>query len=168
MPHKDCACVDPSWNYRLDPSLTQAARESGLRLTRARRAVLFELCRAVSPLTHAELVTRLQDEQIDQATVYRNLMQLVEAGLVKRTELGDHLWRFNLVGPNSSSGAYFICMACGNVAVLGLEMFDHVSALSSRLALQVKEVVIKGHCAGCHEADPRDGIKRTSDCSGEE
>lgn len=71
-------------------------RNSGLRSTAARITVIQFLRQATSPLTHAEIAEDLTPMGFDKATVYRNLIDLAEAGLVKRTELGDHAWRFEL------------------------------------------------------------------------
>ena len=67
-------------------------RKSGLRSTSARLAVLAHLQRARTPISHAELAKDLVPTGLDRATVYRNLMDLAESGLVARAELGDHVW----------------------------------------------------------------------------
>src|SRR5262245_30052907 len=71
-------------------------RACGLRSTPARLAVLQELDKRTTPVTHADLAGRLVPQGFDKATVYRNLIDLTEAGMLSRTELGDHVWRFEL------------------------------------------------------------------------
>src|SRR6185369_17162653 len=71
-------------------------RNAGLRSTTARIAVLQRLRSAKSPLSHAELADELTPRGLDKATVFRNLTDLTDAGLVVRTELGDHVWRFEI------------------------------------------------------------------------
>ncbi len=66
-------------------------RTTGLRSTTARLAVLQRLEVCSTPLTHGELADYLVPLGFDRATVYRNLMDLTEKGLVARTELGDHV-----------------------------------------------------------------------------
>ena len=63
--------------------------DCGLRTTAARLAVIHWLQRAGSPATHAEIAADLVPLGFDKATVFRNLTDLVEAGLVTRKELGD-------------------------------------------------------------------------------
>ena len=76
--------------------LQQKLRGAGLRSTALRVAVLRRLERATTPLSHADLVDALADQGLDRVTLYRNLNDLAEAGLVARTDLGDHTWRFEL------------------------------------------------------------------------
>ena len=68
----------PSPSIDVD-TLKARIRDAGLRCTAARLAVLIELSRANSPLTHAEVADLLIDRGIDKATVFRNLVDLVDA-----------------------------------------------------------------------------------------
>src|SRR5215831_18148858 len=77
-------------------ALQELLRGAGLRSTSARIAVLRRLRSAKSPLSHSELAEELTPLGLDKATVFRNLTDLTDAGLVVRTELGDHVWRFAL------------------------------------------------------------------------
>ena len=87
-------------------------RTAGLRSTAPRVAVLRELEAATAPLSHADLVDSLGSQGYDRVTIYRNLTDLTEAGLVVRADLGDHVWRFELrragkehTGPTRTSPA---------------------------------------------------------------
>lgn len=96
-------------------------RASGLRSTPARIAVLRELEAATMPLSHADLVEALRDEGYDRVTLYRNLTDLTEAGLVVRTDLGDRVWRFELKSTQSEHHEphpHFTCTDCGAVSCL--------------------------------------------------
>ena len=97
-------------------------RGSGLRATPARIAVMVELRAAGSPLTHADLTEVLVPFGFDKATVFRNLNDLADAELVSRTELGDHVWRFEVIDPDRPAGEkhpHFVCVECGTVKCLG-------------------------------------------------
>ena len=59
----------------------QILRENGLRVTAPRLAVLGVLLKAKSPMSHTEVLDTLGDTVWDQATVYRNLVKLTEAGV---------------------------------------------------------------------------------------
>ena len=98
-------------------------RSSGLRSTGARLAVLQYLHDIGGPNSHGELFDALADRGFDRATIYRNLMDLAEAGIVSRTDLGDHVWRFELKkgarGENHTEDhPHFVCVDCGSVACL--------------------------------------------------
>ena len=70
--------------------------------------------------THGEIAASV-DPDLDRATVYRILIDLTEAGLVRRSDLGDHAWRFEWIGGGAhGEGAHphFICGSCGTVQCL--------------------------------------------------
>src|SRR6478736_4082746 len=93
----------------------------GLKTTAARLAVMHWLQKAKSPATHAEIAASLVPLGFDKATVLRNLTDLVEAGLVSRKELGDHVWRFEVRDeshPTDCTHPHFICVDCGSVTCL--------------------------------------------------
>src|SRR5262245_44102600 len=52
----------------------------GLRSTGSRLAVLRRLEQARTPVTHADIVSDLAPQGFDRATIYRNLIDLTEAG----------------------------------------------------------------------------------------
>jgi Fur family transcriptional regulator, ferric uptake regulator len=129
-------------------------RQAGLRATLGRIATYEALHVAAAPLTHADVVAKLSSIGLDRATVYRNLTDLTEAGLVARSDLGDHAWRFELshAGPHDSEHVHFVCIDCGEVACLpgvGLE----VSAVDVPRAVsqQRVEVQLRGRCDDCSE-----------------
>ncbi|MFZ4732690.1 MAG: Fur family transcriptional regulator [Pirellulales bacterium] len=104
-------------------SLKQAIRGLGLRCTAARLAVLQHLMVATGPETHAEVSQALADTGFDRATIYRNLTELTDVGLVSRIELGDHVWRFEVRrvgrdGKRAIDHPHFVCTSCGEVSCL--------------------------------------------------
>lgn len=94
----------------------------GLRSTGARIAVYRVLAEAERPLTHAEVSALLGDSGFDNATIFRNLNDLAQADLVMRTDLGDHVWRFELRGEGNlthrEQHPHFFCTDCGTVSCL--------------------------------------------------
>ena len=82
--------------------IRQILRDASLRCTPARISVLQKLRASNSPLTHAEIAETLVPVGFDKATVFRNLTDLTDAGLVSRTELGDHVWRFEVRDPSAA------------------------------------------------------------------
>lgn len=84
--------------------------------------VLEHLMHAHGPESHADVSEALADKGFDRATIYRNLTELTEAGLVSRVELGDHVWRFE-IKRHGKKGAkedhpHFLCISCGEVSCL--------------------------------------------------
>ena len=133
-------------------SIKQAIRDVGLRATPARIATLKLIQGASSPLTHAEVSEELQDLGVDKATVFRNLNDMASAGLLRRTELGDHVWRFELVaqdGGHGSAHPHFVCVDCGTVSCM-----DQIKLTAGSLRLseeygEVTEILLRGHCNDC-------------------
>jgi Fur family ferric uptake transcriptional regulator len=135
-----------------DENLRARIRSAGLRCTAARLAVLRQLESAASPITHGEVVELLQGSGFDQSTIYRNLIDLAEAGLVRRQELGDHVWRFEPRREGEHAGeehAHFLCVDCGSVRCLPEVRLDSTSRTAAAKIGDVTEVLIKGHCMEC-------------------
>ncbi|MDX1969203.1 MAG: Fur family transcriptional regulator [Planctomycetaceae bacterium] len=125
--------------------------EVGLRTTAARLAVVRRLQQASTPLSHAEVAEELVPLGFDKATVFRNLTDLVDAGLVSRTELGDHVWRFELRDPTHQDGQHphFVCVDCGSVTCLHDVELPKSAQKSWTKVGSVTEILLKGHCTAC-------------------
>lgn len=126
-----------------------AIREAGLRATPARIATLRLLHDATSPMTHAEVAADLDELGVDKATAFRNLNDMATAGLLHRTELGDHVWRFELMGQDESTHPHFICVECGNVSCLDDVKLTARSLRVSQEVGEVTEILLRGHCNDC-------------------
>ncbi|MCB9593378.1 MAG: transcriptional repressor [Sandaracinaceae bacterium] len=134
--------------------LKRRLREAGLRATNARTLVLECLTEAGRALTHAEVCEAVSDHGYDRATLYRNLMDLTNGGLVNRTDLGDHLWRFELAGAgghDSSAHPHFVCQECGDVSCLPDDAVSLNARRGAPRALRQKnvEIQIRGVCNDC-------------------
>ena len=125
-------------------------REAGLRATPARIATLKLLLNAKSPLTHSEVSSQLADSGVDRTTVFRNLNVLANAGLLRKTELGDHVWRFEVAkGCESSAHPHFICVDCGTISCLTDVKLTANSLRMSEKFGTVTEILLRGHCSDC-------------------
>ncbi|MEW4490480.1 transcriptional repressor [Thalassoglobus sp. JC818] len=132
--------------------IRQLLRERKIRATPARISVMQQLRAATSPLTHADLAETLVPLGFDKATVFRNLADLTEADLISRTELGDHVWRFEIRDPDnpeSSNHPHFVCVDCGDVRCLDDMTFTAGSRRKAKDIGSITEILIKGHCREC-------------------
>ena len=135
-------------------SVQKLLRSVGLRRTASRVAVLQHLSGADRPMTHAEVADELANEVFDRSTIYRCLVDLAEAGLLARIDLGDHVWRF---GPKVcqdcevSNHAHFLCLDCGKTRCLHDVTVNLSPSQRRKLATlgEITEVVLKGHCRDC-------------------
>ena len=98
-------------------------RAVGQRLTSNRQSLLDTLTATARPLTIPEIL----DEQPDlaQSSVYRNLVVLEEAGVVRRVVGTDDFARWELTEDLAGHHHHLICASCGRVedvpASAGLE-----------------------------------------------
>ena len=137
--------------------LQRILRDAGLRATGARIAVLRFLLQSAVPSSHAELIDALGGAGYDRVTLYRNLTDLAEAGLVTRTDLGDHVWRFELKRTGSAGHAgersehpHFVCTECGEVSCLPEASVKVVGGKVPRAAMAKNVTVqIRGICDTC-------------------
>jgi Fur family ferric uptake transcriptional regulator len=139
---------------RAPSELGALLRSVGLRKTVPRVAVLQFLERSLTPLSHGEVAEEMAVLGLDRATVYRNLMDLVEANLATRTDLGDHVWRFELRRGEEGHAAehpHFLCVSCGTVSCLpdGAVRLASARGLPRAIAAHAVEVQVKGECDAC-------------------
>lgn len=114
--------------------------------------MLERLAGAKEPMTHAELVDGLASAGLDRATVFRNLRDLTEAGLVTRVDLGDRVWRFQVKEVAGAHGhPHFVCTECGGIECLdGLEItVPKRRGLPRALRNDKVTIHVKGRCDNC-------------------
>ena len=133
-------------------ALRDELRDKGMRATPSRIAVL-DLLRSVNePMSHSDVADRLEQGAWDRATIYRNLVDLAEVGLLRRTDVGDHVWRFEAIGSEHEpkSHPHFVCTECGTVECLP-ETTVAVSRAKTPRAVRQREVEVhlRGLCDDC-------------------
>lgn len=129
-------------------------REAGLRVTQPRLAVLQVLEKQRGPLSHADLINALDGQGFDRVTLYRNLNDLADAGIVARTEVGDHVWRFELrkaAEAHSGVHPHFTCTDCGSVSCLPGDAVQIIRTgrVPKSVREQTVEVSLRGVCDRC-------------------
>jgi Fur family transcriptional regulator, ferric uptake regulator len=131
--------------------LKRAIRTVGLRATPARLAILQMLRASPAPLTHAEVTQQVCSLGIDGATVFRNLNGMAQVGLLRRAELGDHVWRFEAImdRDHDSSHPHFLCVDCGAVTCLSEVKLTSGSQRVTDSVGEVTEILVRGHCNAC-------------------
>ena len=137
-----------------DADTLKRIRAAGLRATRSRVAVLNALAGATRPVTHSELLDLLDvDIPWDRATLYRNLADLTAAGLLRRLDLGDHVWRFEF--PEAASHPdvhpHFVCTDCGEVQCLDSVQIavDAHATVPRSVRRAAVEIQLNGVCDTC-------------------
>ena len=133
-------------------------RQRGARRTRALELVIAELARRRAPVTLAELAaTPAIREQCDPATVYRLVMKLESASLVRRLGLHERATYFQLVVPGHHHD-YLVCTRCGKIE--DVELTCPVEPLEREIMARrgyshvYHELEFFGICPACAPAIP--------------
>jgi Fur family ferric uptake transcriptional regulator len=129
-------------------------RGAGLRRTTSRVEVLRVLVETRQPMSHPEVMIALRSHRLDRVTVYRNLLDLAEAGVLRRFDHGDHVWRYALVDDeHGRAHPHFVCVECGRVSCLSdVSVAIRTSADAPR-SVRARDVSVRlsGCCDECSE-----------------
>ena len=130
-------------------TIRQLLDSNGVKFTTQRHCVMAFLMENADHPTAAEIfdgVNRL-DPRSSRATVYRNLRDLVEAGLVREVAVEGRSARFDVKGMRHH---HFICDKCGEVE--NMEWFDVPQPPSGSIGKRIVreyEVILRGLCTRC-------------------
>lgn len=104
-------------------------KESELRVTGHRLAVLSYLSKVKQPVTVYEIIEVLRKkENIDQATVYRNLSSLHDAGLIRRLDFNHGHAHYELETGRASH--QLVCGKCETIEKIeGISIEDMVKKI---------------------------------------
>jgi Fe2+ or Zn2+ uptake regulation protein len=134
----------------------QALRDSGLRNTRCRRAMLILLREADEPLTVEQIADRLAADGFDVSTIYRNVESFDRHGLVSRVDFGDDVRRYCA---RDGHHHHIRCLRCGRIDSVETCLIERMeAAIRRRLGYSIvgHSLVFTGLCRDCRRA-PRSG-----------
>ena len=106
--------------------LISLMKENGLRITNHRLLILNVITKSREPLTVYELTEKVRrKENIDQATVYRNIFSFEEAGLIRTVSFnhGHNHYEFN----TGKKFCRVVCDNCGTFEKLDGKSFSDLS-----------------------------------------
>lgn len=114
-------------------------------------AVLRLLQTAPKPLSHSEVVDALGNDEWDQATLYRNLIKLVEVDLARVASRVGGIARYERAGPDDAphSHPHFACSECGSVECLPQMKISVGRDPKWRAAIEDAELQVVGQCPDC-------------------
>ncbi len=109
--------------------LIHMVQEAGLRVTDHRLTVLSVVAKVKQPVTVYDLVASLRKKNdIDQATVYRNLASLHEAGLLRRLDFNHGHAHYELETGRASH--QIVCRTCETIEKIeGISIDDAVKKM---------------------------------------
>jgi len=127
----------------------------GMRATAQRLAVLVVLHEQKAPMTHEEVMGLLSSGLYDKASIWRVLSDLAGVGILRRMDLGDRVWRYELhdaCRTVSDDHPHFLCESCGDVTCLPpLEVRAKDGGLPKALLDADFRIRISGNCGDCAE-----------------
>ena len=130
-------------------AIKRSLEGSGLRCTPQRYAVMAFLREHNRHPTAVEIFAAVNraDPRSSKATIYNNLRDLVQAGLVREVAIEGRAARFDAKGMRHH---HFICDGCGNVE--DMEWYDVPRPASRTLGkrtLRECELILRGLCRKC-------------------
>lgn len=92
---------------------------------------------------------RVIDERIGQATVYRNINQLVNMGKIKKISINGDCFHYD---SNLNNHCHFVCKSCNQIIdIFDEELYECIKNVSQNHHVTVEEyeVIFRGYCEKC-------------------
>jgi len=145
----------PAHSPDVTAELKAMLRKRGLRATAARMGVLTALHDERGPMTHEQIMAKIEEGFTDKATVWRILSDLSEHDILRRMDLGDRIWRYELLDncrPVADDHGHFLCEECGVVRCLPpMRITDAQGGLPDMLQGAAFKMRLTGRCVDCVE-----------------
>ena len=138
-----------------DKILSDYLVQQGMKLTSQRKLILAEFFKTDMHLSAEDLYQHLKSmyPSLGQATVYRTMKLIRDAGLAQQLRFGDNVARFE---PKTDSGHHdhLICTECGKnqpVFDVNIEKLQKKLAQKHGFKLTSHRMYLYGICAGCRK-----------------
>jgi Fe2+ or Zn2+ uptake regulation protein len=133
----------------------QRLRAAGLRYTASRRRVVTVLAGTDRPLTIPDILEH--DGSLAQSSAYRNLGELIGAGVVHRIVSGDEFSHYELAEDLTHHHHHLVCTRCGRVEDFApsdrLEAALHAAlgdvARDAGFTMELHRLDVVGVCPAC-------------------
>jgi Fur family transcriptional regulator, ferric uptake regulator len=125
--------------------IAQILHGQGQRYTGARRAIVDALVRADRPVTLPEILA--DNDELAQSSAYRNLAQLVDAGVVRRIITSDEFSHFEITDDlTGEHHHHLICTRCGAVSDFTVpDALEDLIDRAARVVARDKQWVVDHH-----------------------
>lgn len=141
-------------NHQLKEAL-DTLKESGVRITPQRHAILEYLINCMSHPTADEIYKALESKfpNMSVATVYNNLRVFRDVGLVKELTYGDQSSRFDFT---TTDHYHAICENCGKIVDFQYPGLDEVEQFAEHVSgfnVSHHRLEVYGLCPDCTKED---------------
>jgi Fur family transcriptional regulator, peroxide stress response regulator len=132
--------------------LIKKSKDKGLKLTPQRMIIFNIIAEGNRHITADEIYQMAKAEypMLSPATVYRNMEQLVEAGLLTHLDLGGPSTRYDT---NLEEHHHFVCEKCGKITDLYLKdiryVLDPDKSNLSEVRISSPQLYLHGTCGEC-------------------
>ncbi len=130
--------------------MQNALRAAGSRISSQRRAIVEYLSSCVSHPSARQIFHEVRKKQPDLslATVYNTLGVLARMGLIKVMQFDSSDNRYE---PNTAPHINLICVSCGTIEDLELEIQIHPEEIKAEIGFEVQDSRLEyyGLCAHC-------------------
>ena len=125
----------------------------GQRNTVQRQIILDMLRKLNTHPTIDEIYVGMHNEHpsISKTTVYRNLRQLADNGVIRQVLLPDGLERYDV---RTSQHYHFRCKSCGSILDVDIDYLDGINSMvQGKHGIQVDghDVIFSGICSQCKD-----------------
>ena len=149
------ATIDPA----LHGDVADRLRDAGQRYTSQRRRLVELLAREGSPLSLPQILRRRRD--LPQSSVYRNLSDLEQAGVVARVPTDEDHGRYELSEELVGHHHHLLCSRCGRTldVTIDAELEGALGAALDRVARRARFAAVShrldviGVCEDCAAKD---------------
>lgn len=123
-----------------------------MRFSKQRELIFNEVKNSNNHPTADMVYDRLRQDNpnLSLGTVYRNLTQLADNGLISKLNIPGDPVRFD---GNIQEHNHFICEECGQIYDLENDLVGYVDNGLDKLGFKIKssQILLKGICAGCNK-----------------
>ena len=135
----------------------QSLRSKSLKVTPQRRLILQEFLALKQHVSTEEMcsIVRKKDPSIGQATVFRFMKTLAEAGIAQPSGLGERGLRYE---PDREHHDHMICAQCGAIAEFKSDIIEREQRRIARsLGYQLKNhrMELYGLCSKCAKKESK-------------
>jgi Fe2+ or Zn2+ uptake regulation protein len=158
-------------NEALHGLVEQRLRQISQRYTTGRREVVELLASAGHPVSIEDIAVRAP--RLPRSSAYRHLVDLQQAGVVRRVAANDEYSRFELAEEITEHHHHLLCTRCGKVTdVIPTPAFEHamnryLESLSALNGFQTDDhrLDMLGSCAACQDDTPQAGASYSASTS---
>ena len=144
-------CKLLAYNCNMQPHKDKI-RNSGLRVTGARVAVMEVLSQSERPLDIASIILEIAKKRVDadQATIYRIVENFVEKKLITRLQFQEKKFYYEIVGKDHH---HAICTNCGkieDISKCNIKRLEREIENTKNFQVTKHALEFYGLCSNCH------------------